>query len=93
MVCKHAAWEQKEPLWNQEGPLSLGVRAAPGKSGLHARGEGDRVMALESREGTRASRCARAAELQLCAQARERRAPAERLESHDAVPLATRMET
>ena len=32
-------------------------RAAPGKSGLHARGEGERVMALESREGTRASRC------------------------------------
>ena len=31
-------------------------RSAPGKSGLHARGEGERVMALESREGTRASR-------------------------------------
>ena len=31
-------------------------RAAPGKSGLHARGEGERVMALESQEGTRASR-------------------------------------
>ena len=31
-------------------------RAAPGKSGLHARGEGERVMALESRERTRASR-------------------------------------
>ena len=30
-------------------------RAAPGKSGLHARGEGERVLALESREGTRAS--------------------------------------
>ena len=27
-----------------------------GKSGLHARGEGERVLALESREGTRASR-------------------------------------
>ena len=26
-------------------------RAAPGKSGLHARGEGERVLALESREG------------------------------------------
>ena len=26
------------------------------KSGLHARGEGERVLALESREGTRASR-------------------------------------
>ena len=24
--------------------------AAPGKSGLHARGEGERVLALESRE-------------------------------------------
>ena len=32
------------------------TRAAPGKSGLHARGEGERVLALESREGTRASR-------------------------------------
>ena len=31
-------------------------RAAPGKSGLHARGEGERVMALELWEGTRASR-------------------------------------
>ena len=31
-------------------------RAVPGKSGLHARGEGEHVMALESREGTRASR-------------------------------------
>ena len=30
-------------------------RAAPGKSGLHARGEGERVLALESREGTRVS--------------------------------------
>ena len=29
---------------------------APGKSGLHARGEGERVLALESRERTRASR-------------------------------------
>ena len=29
---------------------------APGKSGLHARGEGERVLALESREGTRVSR-------------------------------------
>ena len=28
----------------------------PGKSGLRARGEGERVMALESQEGTRASR-------------------------------------
>ena len=28
-------------------------RAAPGKSGLHACGEGERVLALESREGTR----------------------------------------
>ena len=31
-------------------------RAAPGKSGLHARSEGERVIALESWEGTRASR-------------------------------------
>ena len=30
-------------------------RAAPGKSGLHARGEGERFIALESREGTRSS--------------------------------------
>ena len=30
--------------------------AAPGKSGLHAPGVGERVLALESREGTRASR-------------------------------------
>ena len=39
------------------GSLRQGAsRAAPGKSGLHARGEGERVLALESREGTRASR-------------------------------------
>ena len=31
-------------------------RAVPGKSVLRARGEGERVLALESREGTRASR-------------------------------------
>ena len=31
-------------------------RVAPGKSGLHARGKGERVMVLESREGTRDSR-------------------------------------
>ena len=31
-------------------------RVAPGKSGLHARDEGKRVMALDSWEGTRASR-------------------------------------
>ena len=30
-------------------------RVAPGKSGIHAHGEGERVMALESWEGTRAS--------------------------------------
>ena len=30
--------------------------AAPGKSGLHERGEGERVIVLESWEGTRASR-------------------------------------
>ena len=30
--------------------------AAPGKSGLHARGKGERVLALESWYGTRASR-------------------------------------
>ena len=29
-------------------------RAAPGKSGLHERGEGERVIVLESWEGTRA---------------------------------------
>ena len=31
-------------------------RAAPGKSGLHERGKGERVIVLESWEGTRASR-------------------------------------
>ena len=39
----------------QESLRRNGVAAAPGKSGLHARGEGERVLALESREGTRAS--------------------------------------
>ena len=31
-------------------------RAAPGRSGLHERGEGERLIVLESWEGTRASR-------------------------------------
>ena len=50
-------------LWRQCG-VSHEVRrgaqgascVAPGKSGLLARGEGERVIALESWEGTRASR-------------------------------------
>ena len=37
-------------------PLEGTRRVGAGKSGLHARGEGERVLALESREGTRASR-------------------------------------
>ena len=41
--------------WERRGSQGAS-RAAPGKSGLHARGEGERVLALESREGTRASR-------------------------------------
>ena len=41
-----------EVRWGAQGAS----RVAPGKSGIHARGEGERVMALESREGTRASR-------------------------------------
>ena len=36
-----------------QGSRYLFTRAAPGKSGLHARGKGERVLALESREGTR----------------------------------------
>ena len=35
-------WDDPEG-WNGEG----GARAAPGKSGLHARGEGERVLALD----------------------------------------------
>ena len=40
-------------LWHWRRLLRVPWRAAPGKSGLHARGEGERVLALESREGTR----------------------------------------
>ena len=43
--------DKKKSLRNQGAS-----HVAPGKSGLHARGEGERVLALESREGTRASR-------------------------------------
>ena len=39
------------PLHWEHGVLAAGP---PGKSGLHARGEGERVLALESREGNRA---------------------------------------
>ena len=45
-------WGFHEVGWGAQGAS----RAAPGKSGLHARGERERVLALESREGTRASR-------------------------------------
>ena len=41
-------------LW--ELVMDREARAATGKSGLHARGEGERVMALDSPEVTRASR-------------------------------------
>ena len=41
---------------NHDGVITHLEPDTPGKSGLHARGEGQRVMALESREGTRASR-------------------------------------
>ena len=44
------------PAGGEMSRAGFGSRAAPGKSGLYARGEGDRVLALESREGTRASR-------------------------------------
>ena len=41
---------------SRQGAAELETRllwdAAPGKSGLHARGEGERVLALESREGS-----------------------------------------
>ena len=41
------------PSSRAEGLLFLhGLESNPG-SGLHARGEGERVLALESREGTR----------------------------------------
>ena len=44
-------------VYQEVGRGSQGAsRAAPGKSGLHARGKGECVMALESWEGTRASR-------------------------------------
>ena len=38
--------------WERTGKCPMHSRAAPGKSGLHARGEGERVLALKSREGT-----------------------------------------
>ena len=38
------------------GPRSQASLQKPGKSGLHERGEGERVIVLESWEGTRASR-------------------------------------
>ena len=45
------------------GHRSLGCRLwGRTESGLHARGKGERVMVLESREGTRASRRVRANE-------------------------------
>ena len=47
----------ERPHWVLLGCVTQGAsRAAPGKSDLHAHGEGERVLALESREGTRASR-------------------------------------
>ena len=47
-------------LWTvtHQDPLFMGLSRQEywSGSGLHARGEGERVLALESREGTRASR-------------------------------------
>ena len=37
--------DKPQRVWRDEGAF---MRAAPGKSGLHARGEGERVLALES---------------------------------------------
>ena len=49
------AWEI--PWTQQPGRVeSMGSRGAPGKSGLHASGEGERVIAPEPWEGTLASR-------------------------------------
>ena len=47
-------YQEKYLPWSDQ--IQGASRAAPGKSGLHGRGEGERVLALESREGTRASR-------------------------------------
>ena len=48
---EHAIAELR-PVHGGGSAPSCCARAAPGKSGLHARGEGERVLALESREGT-----------------------------------------
>ena len=67
-ACDHRGWaglpvrglETRTERHRQTEPGGGGFqgasRAAPGKSGLHVRGEGEHVMALESREGTSASR-------------------------------------
>ena len=50
-------WQNQYNIVTEARRGSQGAsRAAPGKSGMHACGEGERVVALESREGTRASR-------------------------------------
>ena len=43
-------------LTRYDGEVSEPSRGAPGKSGLHASGEGERVIAPEPWEGTLASR-------------------------------------
>ena len=59
-----------EVRWGAKGAS----RVVPGKSGLHARGEGERVIALASWQGTRASRCVRNLEV-LSSRGRKPRVP------------------
>ena len=40
-------WTLSSKLSREEGKIKLGSRGAPGKSGLHASGEGERVIAPE----------------------------------------------
>ena len=42
-------WTEESGRLQSMGSLGVGSRAAPGKSGLHARGEGERVLALEGK--------------------------------------------
>ena len=63
-------WGFHEVGWGAQGAS----RVVPGKSGLHARGEGERVIALASWQGTRASRCVRNLEV-LSSRGRKPRVP------------------
>ena len=86
----HQCWEVTARRGSQGAS-----RAAPGKSGLHARGEGERLLALESREwGRKESDTTERLPFHFSLSCvGEGNGNPLQCESQEALPLTTRMET